>query len=197
MTEKNEVKGFLCDQNNLPINYPTHRHDAKFWEALGRTVATFGFLEEVLARAIFAHTATRRISESEIEAEMKRWLSTLERAISDPLGRLIDSYRKAVQENNSANTANLDELVASLRKAAEIRNVICHGSWRPPDSQGRSIPFFISSDQRIFETPIDAVYLETLQRHVTKLVCHVIDSVTVIGWQFPGSTGPGNRIYDP
>ena len=31
----------------------------QFWEQLGRTVATYGFLEEVLGKAIFAFTATR------------------------------------------------------------------------------------------------------------------------------------------
>jgi hypothetical protein len=39
-----------------------------FWETLGRTIATFGFLEEVLGKAIFAFTATTRHQESEIDA---------------------------------------------------------------------------------------------------------------------------------
>jgi hypothetical protein len=39
-----------------------------FWEALGRTIATFGFLEEVLGKAIFAFTATTQYQESDIDA---------------------------------------------------------------------------------------------------------------------------------
>ncbi len=50
----------------LPAHYPTHLHDATFWESLGRAVATFGFLEEVLARAIFAFTGTKPYSEVEV-----------------------------------------------------------------------------------------------------------------------------------
>jgi len=47
-----EHKGFLVDLNNLPSLFPTHRHSPMFWETLGRTIATFGFLEEVLVDRI-------------------------------------------------------------------------------------------------------------------------------------------------
>jgi len=43
-----EHKRFVVDFNNLPFLFPTHRHDPMFWETLGQTVATFGFLEEML-----------------------------------------------------------------------------------------------------------------------------------------------------
>jgi hypothetical protein len=39
-------KRFIADIENLPASFPTQRHSAAFWENLGRTVATFGFLEE-------------------------------------------------------------------------------------------------------------------------------------------------------
>jgi hypothetical protein len=38
-------KRYVVDLSNLVPLYPTHRHSPMFWEALGRTVATFGFLE--------------------------------------------------------------------------------------------------------------------------------------------------------
>lgn len=57
----------VVDQSALPENYPTQRHEAYFWECLGRTVATFGFLEEVLTKAIFAFTATTNYPEDEVE----------------------------------------------------------------------------------------------------------------------------------
>ena len=52
--------------------YPTHKHDPIFWEALGRTIATFGFLEEVLGKAIYAFSKTRRDMQNETEAEYKK-----------------------------------------------------------------------------------------------------------------------------
>jgi hypothetical protein len=95
-------------------------------------VATFGFLEETLGKAIFSFTATRDYPEEELEAAFEKWLPTLQRALSDPLGSLIKSYGKAVRENRKATISNLDELLDDLREASSIRNVLCHASWRPP-----------------------------------------------------------------
>lgn len=54
--------------DRLPPGFPTHGHAPAFWEALGRAVATFGFLEETFAKAIFAFTGMREISEEQITA---------------------------------------------------------------------------------------------------------------------------------
>jgi len=193
MTE-NEGRRFLVDEARLPSGFPTHRHSAEFWAALGRAVATFGFLEEILGKAIFALTGTRRVSEDKFQEEYEKWLPTLERALSDPLGGLIDSYGKAFRTNEATTVKNMDELLSLLRKASTIRNVLCHGSWRIPDALGRSLPLFVDKNQRIFETPIDIAYLNQVQRHVSELICAVINSVTHMGWKFPGSNGPGIPI---
>jgi len=47
-----ELKRCVVNRDALPKMYPTHRHEPIFWENLGRVVATFGFLEETLAKAI-------------------------------------------------------------------------------------------------------------------------------------------------
>lgn len=62
MTQEKAVRYFV-DLDNLLDKFPTHRHEAAFWESLGRAVATFGFLEEILGKAIFAFTATRVYNE--------------------------------------------------------------------------------------------------------------------------------------
>lgn len=115
--------------DGLPANFPTHKHDGAFWESLGRAVATFGFLEEILAKAIFAFTATRPFDEAEIQQAYAGWLSKLERALIDPLGNLIDVYGKAVRDNPDAKVANLDDLLSDLRNASAMRNILCHASW--------------------------------------------------------------------
>lgn len=195
MTAESEPKRFAVDLRRLPPNFPTHRHAPEFWEALGRTVATFGFLEETLGKAIFSFTGTREISPDEVDTAYEKWLPTLEKALIDPLGGLIDSYAKAVRANRSATITNLDDLVGDLRKASEIRNVLCHGSWRLPDAQGRSLPLFVNKKKGVFQTPIDVAYLRQVQRHVAELVCAVVSSVSHMGWQFPGSHGPGMPIW--
>jgi hypothetical protein len=189
-----EPKRYIVDRQNLPENFPTHLHSSEFWEALGRLVATFGFLEEALGKAIFSFTGTREIPEDQIQVEFENWLPTLQRALNDPLGGLIDAYGKSVRNNKAATITNLDNLLEDLRKTAVLRNVLCHGSWRVPDKQGRCVPFFVDKKNRIFDTPIDIAYLNQVRRHVVELTCEVVNTVTHMGWRFPGSRGPGISI---
>ncbi len=184
----------VVDVAALPAGFPTHRHEAAFWESLGRTVATFGFLEEILGKAIFALTATRRYEEAEVEKAFSEWLPKIERALIDPLGSLINDYEKAMREHPDASSNDLDDLLAKLRAAAEVRNVLCHGSWRLPRSDGASIPLFVDRHKRVFETPIDRAFLGQVQAHAAELSCAVMSTVTKMGWQFPGAEGPGQAI---
>ncbi|MDU0460312.1 MAG: hypothetical protein RW306_16410 [Geobacteraceae bacterium] len=177
----------------LPKMYPTHRHEPIFWESLGRAVATFGFLEETLAKAIFAFTATKPYSEEEVRKALDEWAPKLKKALSDQLWNLIESYGKAVREHPEATIETLDELLEQLKEAAKIRNVICHGSWRSPNSKGASVPFFVNRQQERFDTAIDVSFLLQLQKHVSELICTVVNTVTHMGWQFPGSEGPGKE----
>jgi len=189
-------KGYLIDFNSLPKHFPTHRHNASFWESLGRVVATFGFLEETLAKAIFSFTATKEYSEEEIDEAFSKWIPKLERTLSDPLGNLIDTYGKAVRDNPNHKIEKLESFLTDLRSASKIRNVLCHGSWRPPNSQEASVPFFINRQNEVFETAIDIAFLEQTQLHVCDLASSVMNSVTHMGWQFPGSNGPGEIVWN-
>lgn len=114
----------------LPKMFPTHLHEPVFWESLGRAVATYGFLEETLGKAIFAFTATKPYSDEEVRKALAEWVPKLLKALSDQLWNLIESYGKAVREHPEATIENIDELLERLKEAAKIRNVICHGSWR-------------------------------------------------------------------
>lgn len=183
------------DMDALPDKFPTHRHESPFWESLGRAVATFGFLEEVLGKAIFAFTATRRYDESEVQLTYEAWSAKLERALTDPLGNLIEVFGKAVLEHPTATADRPDQLLSDLRSASVIRNVLCHASWRLPNDHGASVPFFINRRLEIFDSAVDCQYLDQVQRHVAELACVVMNTVTVMGWQFPGSSGPGEPIY--
>lgn len=193
--KQEELTGHVVDRSGLPENYPTHAHSHSFWEALGRSVATFGFLEEVLLRAIFAFTVTTPYENSEIEAAYAAWVPKITRSLSDPLSSLVDTYGKAVREHPDARVDGLDDLLADLREACKIRNAICHGSWHAPDERGRSVPFYVNRQGEIFDTPIDRAFLVQLQKATANLACTVIDTVTHMGWQFPGSDGPGRTVW--
>jgi hypothetical protein len=49
---------------------------------------------------------------------------------------------------------------------------------------------------RQLETPIDKAWLEVTRRHAVEFICAVVNSVTHMGFQFPGSSGPGIPIWD-
>ena len=191
-----ELTRHVIDLDVLPKMYPTHRHEPIFWESLGRAVATFGFLEETLAKAIFAFTATKPYGEEEVRKALDEWAPKLKKALSDQLWNLIESYGKAVRDHPEATIETLDELLELLKEAAKIRNVICHGSWRSPNSKGASVPFFANRQQERFDTAIDVSFLLQLQKHVSELICAVVNTVTHMGWQFPGSEGPGKVIWE-
>lgn len=187
------VSSHVIDVTNLPDDFPTHMHDPAFWEALGRAVATFGFLEEVLGKAIYALTGAKEYTDAAtLEQAYLEWQAKLERALYDPLGGLIDKYSKAAKDHSSPTLKGYELLINDLRKAATLRNVLCHGSWRTtPDSNGASIPFYVNRKLEIFEDRVDVAYLEQVRTHVAELACSVINSVTIHGIQFPGSEGPG------
>ena len=184
----------IIDMDALPVDFPTHRHDPVFWERLGRTVATYGFLEEILGKAIFSFTATRRYEEAEVNDAFARWRLTLERALTNPLGSLIKQYEEAVRDHEEATVEGLDELLGHLREAARLRNVLCHGSWAAPDENGASRPRFVDQKCVEFNPAIDIAFLVQVQRHVAELSCAVISSVIQMGWEFPGKANPSGRI---
>ena len=159
------MKRSTIDRDNLPDMFPTHRHDPEFWEQLGRAIASFGFLEEVLGKAIFAFTAARRYKENEIDAAYEAWRPKLERALTDQLVNLAEAYGKATRDNPDTTTENVSDLVKDIKSAAVIRNVLCHGSWRVPDTNGAAIPLFLNRQNEVFESPIDVVFLRQIQAH--------------------------------
>ena len=184
------------DLAQLPAGFPTQRHDPRFWEALGRVVATFGFLEETLGKAIFAITATTEFSEEAVSEAVEKWGGVLKYALSDALGAKVIGYEKAVRANAKVGLGNVNLLIEDLKKVGPLRNALCHGSWRLPDASGASVPFFVDSKLRRFESKIDVRYLDQVQRHVIELAVAVVNSVTAMGWQFPGSNGPGEPIWN-
>lgn len=123
----------IIDRERLPAHYPTHRQTEEFWGALGRAVASFGFLEWTLRRAIFALTGDRPApkDEAEIKVALADWNQRLEKAAISTLVSLARAFEGAAIEHGRANIAYVRELVTDIKSAAEVRNVLCHASWEP------------------------------------------------------------------
>lgn len=184
----------VIDRSRLNLQFPTQFHEAAFWEQLGRTVAAFGFLEDVLVKAIFAFSGIREYKDEEIPQALDRWRRQLEAALKGTLWPLAEAYGGQVKNHPGA-LPNVDDLVDDIKKASEVRNVICHGTWLSPDAEGKSRVQYVDKDLRVFTTKVDVAWLKQTHTHVTDLIVAVINSVTVMGWQFPGSSGPGTSIW--
>lgn len=195
MPEKEQESGHIIDREKLPADYPTHAHSAQFWEEMGRTVAVFGFLEEMLGKAIFALTGMKEFDPEADPDAFGEWIKTLEKALTDQLGGLIIAYEKALAENDKTGAQDHAGLIEELKNAKDIRNVLCHGSWDKPDDQGKSVPKFVNRKLAVFETPVDIDFLQTTRKAVVNLTCDVLDSITSLGFQFPGSNGPGQVLW--
>ena len=189
MSNRNSARPSFIDRSKLPAQFPTNCHSPQFWEQLGRTVASFGFLEEILGKAIFAFTGNRKYEAHEIEKAYEEWLPKLTRALIDPICNLAESYGKAARECKGSNDDNISEIVFAIKDAAVIRNVLCHGSWRPPNSEGRSLPLYVNKHGKVFQTPIDVQFLRQVQKQVKDIACAVADTVTQMGLPFPGYIG--------
>lgn len=60
---------------------------------------------------------------------------------------------------------------------------------------GKTDLYYFDKNEGKFGTRIDLAWLQEVQAHVVDLICNVINSVTVMGWEFPGGAGPGEPIW--
>lgn len=199
MAENGGTNRAITDRDGLPSQWPTNRHSSEFWEHLGRAVASFGFLEDTLRRGIFAFTGTRQISPEEAEKAVAEWQKLLESIMTAQLWTLAKEFQDAANSNPKNSTENIGELVAAIKEAAVLRNMLCHGSWMVPDNEGKSLPRFTKKDRATgklvqFESKIGIEFLSQVQAHVTDLICSVIDTITHMGYQFPGGAGQGMPV---
>lgn len=102
---------FTVDHDSLPRLFPTHRHSPEFWEHLGRTIATFGFLEDVLGKGIFAYTATRQCPEDELQAAYEAWIPRLKLALRASGSNLVEMYGKEVRSYPESTTEDITGLI--------------------------------------------------------------------------------------
>ena len=185
------------DIDNLPQNWPTHFIDGNFWEELGRTVATFGFLETTLAKAIFVLSAKREREEITDESYLD-WIARTLKSLQEPLGYLINEYEKELQEEIELQTQiseqidllelkeNLSKLIQKWRKVKNLRNVLCHASWSRGENKDKAKLFFMNRNGKKFEIECDIAYLKQIQNDTKEMICMCINSVTMKGLEFPG-----------
>jgi hypothetical protein len=55
----------------------------------------------------------------------------------------------------------------------------------------------VNLQKQIVDSAMDRQFIDQVQRHTANLACAVINTVTQMGWQFPGSAGPGKTVWEP
>ena len=97
---------------------------------MGVQIATFGFLEEVLGKAIFALSATQKYKSDEIDAAYEKWIPQLERVLSDPLGKLAAFYVKLAanhQDLKMRGHRRFSFMISIKHQPFEMSNVMALG----------------------------------------------------------------------
>ena len=125
----------------MPLPQAPDRLPDDMAAALGHAVASFGFLEESLKRAIFSLTR-KGLGTDASDLALQAWLQRVEDIADDSLGTLIDSFLATARR---AETPDLAPLAQELPRLRRLRNLLCHASWRPGGMPGGWHPTFVNT----------------------------------------------------
>ena len=186
------------ERNKLPAEWPTHRGTPAFWEELGRTVAAFGFLEDTLARACFALTATREYADSgEAEAAFPKWRTKLERSLTDTLASLTSKIGEAFENDDRVPADVGSDIVRRLHKLAVWRNALCHGAWVRFDADGSAwLRYFrrTGDGPEALDRSLSSEEIASIRAGAVDVTICLVDVVAHTGVRFPGTTPPSMDV---
>ena len=188
------MSGYVLDIDGLPDDWPVNKISDEFLRELGATIATFGALEEVLRKTIFALTGTKRFGTDE-EVDVDEWAKLLGGVLRDALKRKINCLENVLREDPDPTLSDWPTLIEEMRKANKYRDILCHGAWTTGQSDGSWHPLFINTNDEIFAEDFDPDKLRELRRSVVTLIANCVKLVTLKGHQFPGGVGPGTPIW--
>lgn len=179
---------------SVPKNWPTHKGEPKFWEELGRTVATFTTLEDILPRFYLAITGSRNNKEFS-EEDVKIWVAKLDKSLSDTLGGLIEKVREAFGDDERIEKEIKFEIITRLEGLKVWRNVLCHGAWVGFENDGSAqLRFFRKLGDKETEQLCNSLSLRDvngIRSEIVEVIIRMCEVANAIGVQLPGSNLPG------
>lgn len=146
-----------ASQSSPPEAY--HHLPDDFARALGHAVAGFGWLEEVMKRTIYALDRAR-LAEDLSDAEMQRWLQRISDIADDSMGTLVEQLDAALRRHPGVH--GRDALNDQLVAIKQMRNLLCHASWRPTGTPGRWHPAFVNTRGEVFPADMGIAELDQL-----------------------------------
>ena len=130
---RQRIRRYLpIDRDTLHADWLLSRDYPAFWEELGKTVATFGYLENELTSACYLPTAPPadlgNLQPDQAEAHLK-WYAKVEGYRADAMFALIDRFDELLREDGRVSHTVRAELRRLLDELRMWRNALCHRAW--------------------------------------------------------------------
>ena len=167
----------------IPPDWPTHKGSEALWEELGRTVATFGMLEDTLARAYFHVTGQQQLIEGVDPKEqlpkeqLEAWAADLIGRLPETLKPLADRMKAAWKALDGELTERRAAMADEIKILADERNRLCHGAWVAFNEPDRGTVRYFPRKFDVGEIFLDTRSVEDLagvRRRVTALISEII-----------------------
>lgn len=123
---------------------------------LGWTIASFGHLEDMLKRAIFA-LDRHRLPGAIRDIDFRSWLRRMDQVAADSLGTLVERLDRTLIREGLRDA----DLIGQLEEIKSWRNLLCHAAWRQVQAGWQ--PRFANTQGEIFEGTLDASDLAAIR----------------------------------
>ena len=148
-----------------------------FAAQLGHAIASFGFLEEALKRAIFA-LSLEGLGKRPDDRALASFLQRMEEIADDTLGTLIDQFIKQMAR---AQVRGQDHLAAELRAIRRNRNLLCHASWKPSEKKGHWHPSFLNTKGEVFPNDLNADDIAAITAETLDVAARIVAIMRATG----------------
>lgn len=176
------------ERGHLHADWPLSRENPAFWGELGKTVATFGDLENTLVTACYGLTKPpadpAAIRPEQVPAYLD-WYAGVEAIRTDAMLVLTDRFIKLLKRDGRVPHAVRVELRTRLDELRPWRNALCHGAWFGFSGDGAGVlSHYYKDGDRVMQFP-PAVAIEDLadlRARTVDTIVRVSEAASVAGY---------------
>ena len=198
-------------RNDFSIDWPVDQGPSNFWQELGRTVATFGYLEYILASTCYALLTTGERAKALLDAgddnALSEWFKRVTRTHVDSLHGLTREFDRVIHESSRIPHNVRENLVERLKELKPFRNALCHGAWLSIDDNGLAHLHHVFPYEGIwagFEPEFTIKDLSDIRGRTVDTIFQIAEVASIAGPDNTYAAGPGftlvtdmPRHYEP
>ena len=200
---RHRMRSYLpLDRSIMHPDWPLSPDNPEFWEELGKAVAAFGYLENVLVSACYSLTAPpadpRNMQAEQFPAH-QQWYREVEAFRADSLHVLAGRFDKLLKKDGRVPHTVRNELRKQLDELRHWRNALCHGAWFGFSGAGAGIlsHYYMKNEQVTRFPPTVALKdLAELRARVVDATIRVEETASVAGSGSAAAT-VFRRQYEP